>query len=407
MNKKIGLLLGDENDWCTSVEHMFTRLAKNTAFKKAKHTYTAERIRIHPFSLDADTEYAAVIDRLAYWHNNPREWLKKSAFVNDTYLLNNPFTFQSMEKHTAYCAMMRLGLNIPETWMIPTKQAIDTDKFRTTAERYHDMFDIKEVAEKIGYPMYMKPFDGGGWRGVSSVKNEADLIEAYETSGDMLMHLQKGLDGFDVFVRSLGIGPQVSSFNYDPEQPQHGRYLIDHNFLTEEQGNEARIVCKLINSFFRWDFNSCETILKDGIMSPIDFANACPDVAITSLHYYFPWAVKSLVAWSTFAVDTDRHMSIDMHIKPYTDIADSDRSYQEKLVAYEALSDEHFQTDKFNEFKATVLKDMDSVMWDYVQTNDFDDMLTSTVKTFFPDHEHDEYIAHYRGLMEHWVEAEK
>ena len=30
--------------------------------------------------------------------------------MDDVYLLNNPFTFQSMEKHSAYCAMMRLGL---------------------------------------------------------------------------------------------------------------------------------------------------------------------------------------------------------------------------------------------------------------------------------------------------------
>jgi hypothetical protein len=29
------------------------------------------------------------------------------------YLLNNPFTFQAMEKQAAYCAMMRLGLKVP------------------------------------------------------------------------------------------------------------------------------------------------------------------------------------------------------------------------------------------------------------------------------------------------------
>ena len=41
-----------------------------------------------------------------------------------------------------------------------------------------------------------------------------------------------------------------------------------------------------VNAFFRWEFNSCEMLVKDGMVYPIDYANACPDVAVTSLHYY-------------------------------------------------------------------------------------------------------------------------
>ena len=41
--------------------------------------------------------------------------------MDDVYLLNNPFTFQAMEKHSAYCALMRLGIRVPETWLIPHK----------------------------------------------------------------------------------------------------------------------------------------------------------------------------------------------------------------------------------------------------------------------------------------------
>jgi hypothetical protein len=62
-----------------------------------------------------------VIDRLAYWYYHPREWLKKIALMDDVYLLNSPFTFQSMEKHAAYCAMLRLGLKVPETVLVPYK----------------------------------------------------------------------------------------------------------------------------------------------------------------------------------------------------------------------------------------------------------------------------------------------
>jgi hypothetical protein len=36
----------------------------------------------------------------------------------------------------------------------------------------------------------MKPYDGGGWRGVSRVRNAEELHRAYNESVEMLMHLQ-------------------------------------------------------------------------------------------------------------------------------------------------------------------------------------------------------------------------
>lgn len=404
--KKIGLLIGDEEDWPGAFELLARKFTSTFKYRRKSYEIDVERIRIHPFDLNASTSYSLVIDRLAYWHYNPREWLKKAALLNDVYLLNNPFTFQSMEKHTAYCAMIRLGLNIPTTWLIPPKVGPDTEKYRTTASNYHDMFDLPEIAQQVGYPLYMKPFDGGGWRGVSRINNEQDLLEAYDNSGQMLMHLQAGLDNFEVFVRSLAIGPQVISLNYDPEQPMHGRYVIDHDFLDPDKGREARIITKVINAFFRWDFNSCEAIIKDGVLWPIDFANACPDIAITSLHYYFPWAIKALYAWSVFCTVTNRPMHITMDIDKYFKIADSDRSYEEKLNAYEKLADKHFAATQFEEFRATHLVDLDQVMWEMVQSPELDDVLVQTVRTTFPENEHEQYIAHYRGLLAHWVEAE-
>ena len=406
IHKKIGLLLGDEEDWPSALEALARQFNPTLKYRRKTYRVEVERVRIHPFKLTQPTSYGLVIDRLAYWHYNPREWLKKAALVNGVYLLNNPFTFQSMEKHSAYCAMLRLGLNIPETWLIPSKSGPDTEKYRTTAAKYHDMFNLPDIAQEIGYPLFMKPFDGGGWRGVSRVDNEQQLIETYDASHQMLMHLQAGLDNYEVFVRSLGIGPQLISLKYDPDQPMHARYVIDHNFMDAATGREAGIITKVINAFFRWDFNSCEAILKDGVLWPIDFANACPDVAITSLHYYFPWAIKALLGWSIFCLVSERPMHVTMDIEKYFKIADSDRSYDEKLVEYEKLADKHFQTERFEEFRATQLKGLDEAMWSLAQSDAFDHILIQTVRATFPAHEHDHYIAHYRGLLEHWVEAE-
>jgi len=241
---------------------------------------------------------------------------------------------------------------------------------------------------------------------VSQINDEQELMRVYDDSGQMLMHLQAGLENYDVFVRSLAIGPQVISLSYDPSQPMYARYIIDHNFLSAEKGYEARTITKVINAFFRWDFNSCEAILKNGILWPIDFANACPDIALTSLHYYFPWAIKSLLAWSIFCTVTDRPMRITMDIEKYFKIADSDRSYDEKLIEYEKLADKHFETERFEEFRATQLHDLDATMWEFARSPEFGDILVQTVRTTFLQHEHDHYIAHYRGLLGHWIEAE-
>jgi hypothetical protein len=116
----IGLLLGTEEDWPRAYEHLLSRVGP-IEHGGETHELTCERIMNEPFDLRYRPRYSLVIDRLGWWYTVPREWLKKVSLMDDVYLLNNPFTFQAMEKHSAYCAMMRLGLNVPETWLIPHK----------------------------------------------------------------------------------------------------------------------------------------------------------------------------------------------------------------------------------------------------------------------------------------------
>ncbi len=280
----IGLLLGTEEDWPAAFEHLLARIGP-IEHGGETHELTCERIFNEPFDLRYRPRYSLVIDRLGWWYTVPREWLKKVSLMDDVYLLNNPFTFQAMEKHSAYCAMMRLGLNVPETWLIPHKQPPANERFQPTAERYNLPFELDEIAGRIGYPLYMKPFDGGQWVGVTRIRDATELHAVYDTSGERLMHLQASVEDFDVFARSLSIGAETMVMNFDPDRPMYDRYQVDHGFLSAETGDEVVTISRLVNAFFRWEFNSCETIVKDGVASPIDYANASPDVALTSLHY--------------------------------------------------------------------------------------------------------------------------
>jgi hypothetical protein len=399
----IGLLLGTEEDWPTAFEEILRRLGPVDA-PDGPHAFDCERITIEPFRLRDRPRYNLVIDRLAYWYYVPREWLKKVALMDDVYLLNSPFTFQSMEKHAAYCAMIRLGLKVPPTVMVPHKDPPDNSRFQYTSSKYNQPFDLAAIAEQIGYPLFMKPYDGGQWIGVTRIRDRDELQRAYDASGQRIMHLQASVEDFDVFARSLSIGPETMIMKFRPDRPMHDRYEVAHDFLSPDVGEEVLTISRLVNAFFRWEFNSCECLVRGTEVHPIDYANASPDVALTSLHYYFPWAMKTLLKWCTFCLVTGRPPRLDLDTQRYFEVADrDDLGYEEKLAAYRRLADEHFDADRYHDFCASRLAHVDEVVLEWVESSDFDRLLVDTVKATYPAHEHERFVAHLRGLVGQWV----
>jgi hypothetical protein len=398
----VGLLLGAEEDWPQAFEAIVGRIGAFT-YRGQRHLLDTERTHIAPFNLRDSARQRIVIDRLAYWYYHPREWLKKVALMDGVYLLNSPFTFQALEKHSAYCALMRLGMHIPDTVLVPYKNPIDNVRWAYTASNYNDSFDLPAIAGQMGYPLFMKPFDGGGWRGVSRIKDEAALMTAYDDSGEMLMHLQKSVEPFDVFARALTIGPESMVMHFRPDLPMHDRYAVDHDFLSPSVGLEATTITQTVNAFFRWEFNSCEMLIQGDTVLPIDYANACPDVAVTSLHYYFPWAMRTLVKWTAFCAVSGRRARLHVDTDPWFAVADDPAlDYAGKLREYQRLADEHFEKERYLEFCAEALPNVDEIVLEWVKSADFDRLLRDTVKTTYPEHEQERFLAHFRGLIDLW-----
>ena len=166
-------------------------------------------------------------------------------------------------------------------------------------------------------------------------------------------------------------------------------------------------ISKIINAFFRWEFNSCEVLVKGGEVYPIDYANACPDVAVTSLHYYFPWAMQAMVRWVVFCLVTGRRPRLDLETCAYFDIGDrADLCYEEKLAGYRRLADTYFSVDAYREFCDARLPDIGRRLLDWVSGPSFDALLVDTVRSTYPAHEQDRFIAHFRGLVDLWVREE-
>ena len=217
------------------------------------------------------------------------------------------------------------------------------------------------------------------------------------------MHVQAAVEDFDVFTRSLSVGPQTKVMQYDPSAHGHYRYSVGDGFLEPELEWEVETIGRLVNAFFRWEFNSCEVIVKDGEAHPIDYANASPDMALVSLHYYFPWAIQALAAWCLFCTATDRQVGVYQPTRAYFEIGDGDLSHEEKLERYRALADAYFQADEFEEFCAEALPHLEETMVEYVESPEFDELIVQIIRTEEPEEKQERLIERSRTAVAAWA----
>ncbi len=399
VTRNIGLSLGADICWPLAFEQILADSKLSLKVGKDVIDFACERVGLEPFALEKGCKYDVVVDRLTHWFKLQREWIKKGVLMDDLYVYNNPWSVQSYEKHTSYCAMTALGMPVPKTVMLPQKKYGELSDLDYTLAQYARMFELGAIGDGLSYPSFLKPFDGGGWRGVSKVDDASELGKAYDESGQDLMHLQAAVNGFDVFVRAVGIGPQVRVMKYDPSQPLHGRYLVDRDFITKEDEQLVIDTTLTINAFFGWDFNSCEMLSKDGVYYPIDFANPCPDSQVNSIHYHWPWYVLSNLKWAVFNAATNRKMRKTVDFEPFYKIAAKDISYAEKLAGYAKLARERMSTTQFETFSNKHLRPLEEAAFAWFRSERCLEAIRLKVSNVFPEHEVDEFTATFHALV--------
>jgi hypothetical protein len=402
VTRKIGLSLGADICWPICFEEIVKRLDLAIPHGSDRVRVEVERVTIEPFDLRQPCSYDIVLDRLTHWYHVSREWIKKAVIMDGLYVLNNPWSVQSMEKQTTYCAMMQLGMPIPDTWLVPPKSYEVLPDLKPTLASYAKLFDLGEVGKRLGYPMFMKPYDGGGWKGVNRIADETALRTRYEESGKLVMHLQKAVEPFDRFIRCIGFGPQTKIIRYAPSAPLHDRYTMDKDFVSADEAQLLRDTTLTINAFFGWDFNSCEALCKDGTWYPIDFANPCPDSQVTSLHYHFPWLVMAKVRWAVFCAVTKRPMRRTLDWEPFYAIAKRDLPYRERLRAYAEVAEQRFAAREFDEFCAKHLANLDEVAWEFFSTPVARDAVRKKVAALFPVHEVELFTDLFWNRIQAW-----
>jgi hypothetical protein len=288
---KVGILVGREGT--------FPQMLIN-AINERGSGVTAEFVKMGGVRMAAEVPYDVIIDRISHEIPFYRAYLK-TAVLAGVKVINNPFWWSADDKFFNYSLATKMGIAIPKTVLLPQKDY----KEGVVSESLRNLeypLDWQSIIDYVGLPAFIKPFDGGGWRGVSRVNNFEELMRKYDESGTDCMVLQEYI-AFDHYVRSYCIGKRdVCPMPYDPI---FQRYLTVDGYLEPAVEERVRRETILINQALGYDINTVEFAVRDGVPYAIDYMNPAPDADWWSVgSVYFKWMVEKV---ADLAIETALH----------------------------------------------------------------------------------------------------
>ncbi len=281
--KKIGILFGQERSFPTAfVERVNSKNIPGI---------TAEPVRIDKVMQGEPTEYAVIIDRISQDIPFYRAYLKNAALCG-TAVINNPFWWSADEKFFNNCLATKIDVPVPKTVILPSRD-LPPDTSDQSFSNLAYPLDWDTIFKYIGFPAYMKPFAGGGWKNVYKLTSMDDFFEKHAETNQLVMLLQEEIV-FDEYYRCYCIGGKhVRIMPYEPRNPHHLRYVADFSPSPERLKQMEDIVLR-INKYLGYDFNTVELALRDGVPYAIDFCNPAPDADIKSVgQENFDWVVET------------------------------------------------------------------------------------------------------------------
>lgn len=273
--KKVGILTGREQTFPESLIRSIN--------EKGSGEISAEMIKVGGIRLDEPKKYDLIVDRISHEVPYYRATLKRFA-LEGTYIVNNPFWWSADDKFFNYSLAAKLGVAIPKTVLLPQEKYIKD----ITSESLRNLefpLDWEGIVNYVGFPAFLKPHDGGGWKNVSKIWSLEELWHVYNQTGTLCMTLQEGIE-FDQFVRCYCVGQEkVLIMPYDPSKPYLSgmQYVNVDDYLSPEL--HARVekdvitLCRALG----YDLNTVEFAIKDGIPYAIDFMNPAPDAELASV----------------------------------------------------------------------------------------------------------------------------
>lgn len=288
--KKIGILFGKERSFPEAfIERINSRGIAGI---------TAEPVVIDKVMQGEPSGYAVIIDRISQDVPFYRAYLKNAALCG-TAVINNPFWWSADEKFFNNCLATKIEVPVPKTVILPSRE-LPTDTSEASFSNLAYPMDWASIFSYVGFPAYMKPFAGGGWKSVYRLTGPEDFFEKHGETGQLVMLLQEEIV-FEEYYRCYCIGGKyVRIMPYEPRNPFHLRYVADFSPSAERLREMEEIVLR-INQHLGYDFNTVELAVRNGIPYAIDFCNPAPDADIHSVGAEnFEWVVETA---ATFAIE--------------------------------------------------------------------------------------------------------
>lgn len=281
--KKIGVLHGKERSFPEALVERIN--SKNIS------GIVAEPVKIDMVAQGEPTEYAVIFDRISQDVPFYRAYLKNAALCG-TAVINNPFWWSADEKFFNNCLATQIGVPVPKTVILPSRD-LPTD---TSSESFSNLaypLDWDRIFKYIGFPAYMKPHAGGGWKSVYQLNNLDEFFEKHAETEQLVMMLQEEIK-FEEYYRCYCIGGKyVRIMPYEPRNPHHLRYVADFSPSEERYKLMEDIVLRICR-YLGYDFNTVELAVRDGVPYAIDFCNPAPDAEVTSVgQENFDWVVEN------------------------------------------------------------------------------------------------------------------
>lgn len=282
--RKIGVLFGMEDTFPWALMHAITTLS-NGEFEGCPVEVSYLHDKQH-------FDYAAILDRISHEVDFYRVYLKCAA-ASGVVVVNNPYWWTADDKFFNNIVATSVGVAVPKTVLLPPKEHPPG----TQASSFRNMRFVNwdEVFGYLGFPIFMKPADGGGWRDVSKCDTPEEFFAAYDGSRDLCMMAQEAI-AFTEYYRLYVLGrSRVLIMRYDPGAAPHQRYVVNPPPI--EPQLEARLrrdgvaLCEALG----YDMNTVEFAVRDGIPYAIDFMNPAPDADRNSVgQENFDWVVNNM-----------------------------------------------------------------------------------------------------------------
>jgi glutathione synthase/RimK-type ligase-like ATP-grasp enzyme len=281
--KKIGILFGMER----SFPEAFVARVNSKGLKDVK----AEIATVDMVQQGVGDNYAVILDRISQDVPFYRAYLKNAA-ISGTAVLNNPFWFSADEKFFNNALAVKIGVPVPKTVLLPShERPTDTSDGSFSNLKFPLSWD--KIFAYIGWPAYMKPHSGGGWKSVYKLHNMDEFFNAYRETGQLVMLLQEEII-FEDYFRCYCLGRKyVRIMQYEPRNPHHLRYVVGKGPASEKLLKKVHDYVLDLNHALGYDFNTVEMAVRDGIPYAIDFCNPAPDADVKSVgEENFEWVVE-------------------------------------------------------------------------------------------------------------------